>query len=110
MEELTLAERRILSSIRRLPRQSPTPVLIALDGRTGVGKSTIASRLAAEVRGIVIDGDQFFSGGSDDAWRSRTPEQRVEGAIDWRRLCTEVLEPLRAGQPAAWGTRRWMST
>ena len=35
-------------------------------------------------------------------WEARDPAVRAADAIDWRRLRTEVLEPLIAGQPARW--------
>ena len=51
-------------------------LVVAIDGRSGTGKSTLAAAVAAETGAAVIDADGFFSGGRDAHWRTRTPEQR----------------------------------
>ena len=71
------------------------PVVVAVDGRSGSGKSTIAGRIAALVPGsVVVHTD-------DVAWE--------ESFFDWDLLLAEhVLAPARAGvavsyRPPAWG-------
>lgn len=79
------------------------PLVIALDGRSGVGKSTIASQLAAVLPATIIPGDDFFAAELTSAdWDARSASERARDAIDWRRLRRQVLEPLRAGQSATW--------
>jgi uridine kinase len=106
---LSEAEAQILGAIRRRLGERQSPLIVALDGRSGVGKSTLASHLAGDVGGVVIAGDDFFAGGTNEAWRGRTPEERAGLVIDWRRLRTEVLEPLRAGRSAAYRPFDWKS-
>lgn len=102
MLELTNAEKTIISEIRKRTIDRDTPLLVALDGRSGVGKSRMAARIGAEIGGVVIDTDKFYSGGNDDHWDSRTVEEKIDEVIDWRRLKTEVLEPLLARKVAVY--------
>jgi uridine kinase len=101
---MTTAEQAALTieRIRELPHQSGSPVLIAIDGRSGVGKSTLAAALARRLNAALVSGDDFFAGGSDAEWARRSPGERADQCIDWRRLRREALEPLLAGRPAAW--------
>lgn len=73
------------------------PVLIALDGRCGSGKTTLAAQLAEHFPGsLTIHTDDYYL----------PPAQRVPGwetlpcaNMDLKRLRAEVLNPARAGQP-----------
>ncbi|MBA2286421.1 MAG: hypothetical protein H0W02_13140 [Ktedonobacteraceae bacterium] len=78
------------------------PVLVALDGRSGTGKSTIAQAIASRVEGVIVVGDDFYSGGNDDAWSGLSAKQKVDKGIDWQRMRAQVLEPLLAKKPASW--------
>jgi uridine kinase len=94
---------RLVQKIRSfLEGQKGKSLLVAIDGRSGVGKSTMAQAIAQEFNGLVIIGDDFFSGGPDSAWDERDIEAKVADCIDWRRLRKEALEPLLAGKPASW--------
>ncbi len=99
--------RAIVSRVRRLLANRTTPLLVALDGQSGAGKSTLAAALAAEIGAAVVDGDDFYAGGSDAEWDARTAEEKVARCIDWRRLRSEVLEPLLAGRAASWHPFDW---
>jgi uridine kinase len=78
-------------------------VVVAIDGRSGSGKSTVAQALAPDINAAIVPDDDFFAANvSDIEWDTRTPEQRAAEAIDWRRLKREAIEPLRAGRPALW--------
>ncbi len=78
------------------------PVLVALDGRSGTGKSTIAQAIASRVEGGIVLGDDFYSGGNDDAWQELSAAEKVEKVIDWQRMRTQALEPLLAKRQASW--------
>lgn len=93
---------QLLQKIRSLMAGRAKPLLVALDGRSGVGKSTMAQAIAQEIGGIVVIGDDFFSGGPDAEWDARSADAKVADCIDWRRLRREALEPLLAGKPASW--------
>jgi len=78
-------------------------LVVAIDGRSGSGKSTVAEAVARAIDAVIVSCDDFFAAGVSDAeWDRRTPAQRAADAIDWRRLKREALEPLRTGRPARW--------
>lgn len=54
----TLAE-----MIAESARQKASPFIVAIDGRSGVGKSTMARVLAERFDAWVIEGDDFYAGG-----------------------------------------------
>ena len=69
-----------------------TPMVIAIDGRCGSGKTTLAALLQTHFSAVVIHADDFFL----------RPEQRIPtrfaepgGNMDRERLLAEVLIPLR---------------
>ena len=72
------------------------PFLVAIDGRCGAGKSTLAATLAARHGWSVAHTDDFFLRPSQ-----RTPERYAEpgGNLDRERFLQEVLAPLRNGGP-----------
>jgi len=93
----------VVDAIRHLTTRHNRPVLIAIDGASGSGKSTFALWLASEFEAALVQSDDFFAAGISNAeWDARTPEERATDAIDWRRVRVEALEPLLAGKPAKW--------
>jgi uridine kinase len=88
------------------------PVFVGLDGRSGAGKSTLAAAAASRLRehghsGVsVIEGDQFYAGGSATAWDQRSASEKVDRGIDWRRQ-RAVLEDLRELGRAEWRSFDW---
>ena len=85
----------ILSEIERR-QDGRAPFLLAIDGRCAAGKSTLARELAQRSGCAVIPMDHFFL----------RPEQRTEarfaepgGNVDRERFLTDVLRPLRTGEP-----------
>ncbi len=97
----------VISRIDEIMQNSDRSILVALDGRSGTGKSTIAKRIAESLGGIEVISDDFWVGGSNEEWDSRTPQEKAEMAIDWKRIRTEVLEPLLAGKPTKWHPFDW---
>ena len=81
---------------RLLSIQPERPVLVALDGRCGSGKTTLAAQLARQFpKSLTVHTDDFYL----------PPAQRVAGwehlpcaNMDLERLRTELLAPARAGQ------------
>jgi cytidylate kinase len=76
---------------QRPPRCGPVSV-VAVDGPSGSGKSTLAAALAEELRAPVVRMDHIYPG-----WDGLAQAVPL--------VTTEVLEPLRQGQPGAY--RRW---
>ena len=88
-----------------------TPVVVGLDGRSGSGKSTmalaVASLLAEDgTSTVVVEGDDFYAGGSARTWDRRSPSERAAQVIDWRRQ-RPVLAALRSGEAASWRPFDW---
>ncbi len=93
----------IADAVLRVLDERGPPVVVALDGRSGAGKSTVAAALADRLRATVIPTDDFFAAGITDAgWEARTAAERARDCIDWQRMRWSALDPLLAGQPAAW--------
>lgn len=58
------------------------------------------------VGGVVIEGDDFYSGGSGESWDAMTAAQKVEHVIDWRRQ-RPMLEALRRGEAVEYHPYDW---
>lgn len=97
----------VVEEIRRRLEGRDEPLVVAVDGRAGTGKSTLAKELRAFVDITLIEGDDFYAGGSASEWDAMTPAEKAAHCIDWRRLRTEALEPLLAGKTAAWQPWDW---
>lgn len=98
---------KAITTARRLAEKVKRPILIAVDGRSGTGKSTIAQKIADELGGVKITADDFWVGGSNEEWDTRTPKEKVDMAIDWNRIRQEVLVPLLNNEPATWHPFNW---
>jgi uridine kinase len=86
-------------------------LFVAIDGRSGAGKSTLAAALAeaCEARGVtaaVIGGDEFYAGGTAERWDQRSPAEKADHVIDWRRQ-HQVLADLRVHGNASWYPFDW---
>ncbi len=103
VSELQLGRDTIIREIQRVRVNQPTPILVALDVRSGSGKSVLASLIQEEIDIAPIQSDDFYAAHIPDAeWDRRTPEAKAKDAIDWRRLRAEALGPLLAGKSAKW--------
>lgn len=79
--------------------EAKRPILVALDGRCGAGKTTLSLALADKLGCHVIHMDDFFL-----RPRQRTAERLATpgGNVDYERLASQVLIPLRAGKAAVY--------
>ncbi len=66
-------------------------LLIAIDGRCGCGKSSLAQQLAADLDGNVFHMDDFYL---PFAERAENWAEQIAGNMDLVRLSEEVLAPL----------------
>lgn len=97
----------ILAYIKDVSKTRGT-CFIAIDGRSGTGKSTISQKLASALGEVVtIDQDDFYVGGDYETWKDWSLAERVERTIDWRRLKQDVLEPLTKKKDASWHPYDW---
>lgn len=101
---ITVAANKLADLIRKRAGASQRPFLVALDGRSGTGKSTFAASLAQQLGAAVVEGDDFFAGGVD--LRRDIPASRAAACIDWRRQ-RNVIETLAAGRGVVYRTFDW---
>lgn len=81
--------------------------VVALDGMSGTGKTTIAKKVAHRLDAVNVLCDDFFTGGRNSLWAKKSTREMIDNAIDWRRLRREVIEPLKAGKAASWHPFNW---
>jgi len=87
----------------RMSSTGKSPFLLAIDGGSGAGKSTLSALIAQKTGAALIQSDDFFAAEISDAeWDARTPPEKALDVINWRRLRSDVLEPLLARQTARW--------
>ena len=80
------------------------PFIVGIDGRSGTGKSTLAAELAPKLDATVIEGDDFYAGGTEV--RSDDAASRAAACIDWtKQRC--VLQTLASGRTAMWRAFDW---
>ncbi|MFO0430115.1 MAG: uridine kinase [Hyphomonadaceae bacterium] len=87
----------LLAAIDNLKGKLDRPAIVALDGRSRVGKSTLANEIAANMQATVIRGDDFFAGGTEV--RSDDAASRAAACVDWTRQ-RDVLIKLLHGESA----------
>lgn len=90
--------------IDKAARLQAGPLIVAIDGRSGTGKSTLAEALAKRLPAAVIEGDDFYSGGT--GIKGDPPQARAARCIDWQAQ-RRVLSVLRQGHPARYHAFDW---
>jgi uridine kinase len=97
---------RFADLAKMLKKATRPPVLVAVDGAGGAGKSVFAQALHESDPSVrVVHMDDFYKPSSE-----RTSQgTEVGGGFDWRRLRRQVLEPLRSGRPARYERYDWPS-
>lgn len=85
-------------------QQRARPTVVAIDGRSGSGKSTLAAALAQTLDAAVVEGDDYYAGGT--GLRNDSPASRASACIDWMAQRT-VLAALLAGEEACWHPFDW---
>lgn len=98
--------RPVVDAIYQL-QSGGTLVCVAVDGHSGVGKSTLSSAIANSIGGVYVDQDDFYAGGDVQTWSSLDPDLRWKRCIDWKRVRHELLAPLRAGRGARYSPFDW---
>ena len=93
----------VIERISSLSSDPMHPILVAIDGASGAGKSTVSDMLKSKLSAAVIPLDDFFSANIPDAiWDEFSVEEKLEKVFDWKRLRTQALLPLLANQQAKW--------
>ena len=97
----------VTGAIRGLVAQDV--VVVALDGFSGSGKSTLAHRLAGQLGGAVLEGDDFYRVMEDERRYGLSAAEGTDQYFDWERLRDEALAPLRSGAAAVYSPYDWGS-
>ena len=96
-------EDEIIAAAVERGREFGRPVVVALDGGSGAGKSTIAARLATRAEAAIIPLDDFYQTRVPEAeLNNLTAAQKHEIVFDWERVREDVLLPLRESRAARW--------
>ena len=93
----------IAEKVQLLSKAKLHPIVVAIDGASGSGKSTIAQLLCDKLQAVIIPLDDFFSINiPDDQWDTFSVTEKLEKVFDWNRVRTLALEPLRERLLAKW--------
>lgn len=95
---------KLSAEIRRRSSATPKPFLVAIDGRSGVGKSTVAESLCQDLGAAIVAGDDFYAGGIT-VWR-KCAEELAEICIDRAKLLA-VLRELKSNRVATFFPFDW---
>ena len=99
----TPPEDQVLEAANALRKTLHRPVVVAIDGGSGAGKTTLAAKLVARAHVALITLDDFYQTRIPESdWPRKTVEERLNGVFDWDRVRRTALEPLRAGKPGKW--------
>jgi uridine kinase len=101
------AERVILDAIRQ--RSGMGVVLVALDGRSAAGKSTLATSLSDLADAAVVHVDDFYRDLPEAERLALTPEDGVDRYFDWERLRDDALTPLMEHKHARFRQFDWIA-
>jgi hypothetical protein len=75
--------------------QKKNPLIIAIDGGSGAGKSTIALQLAKQLNAVIIPLDDFYAADiSNEKWHQFTVKEKLSEVFHWERLMTTAINPL----------------
>lgn len=72
----------LADAIAERANASSSPFVVAIDGRSGTGKTTLATELCTRLDAVVLPGDDFFAGGT--ATRNDPADVLAEECIRWR--------------------------
>lgn len=96
-----------LNEIETLRRAHDAPVLVAIDGRSGSGKSSLAGIIKTRTDGSLVSGDDFYAGGS--AIHSQLSAAKLADICLDRTRLRSVMQRLRSGSDAQFHPYDWIA-
>jgi uridine kinase len=85
--------------------QKKNPLIIAIDGGSGAGKSTFVQHLAKQLNAVIVPLDDFYAADiSNKKWYQFTVKEKLSEVFHWERLVTTAIKPLLNGNTASWTT------
>lgn len=98
--KMTDAVKLVIAEIHSRMAMKGGPLLVAIDGGTGAGKSTLALLIAGEMSAVIVQGDDFYQTQID--FTQKDAAEKAALCIDWHRARREALEPLLSNKTATW--------
>ena len=92
--------------VAKVPEQAE-PCVIAVDGFSAAGKSTIGAALATYLGAALLHMDDFYRDMTDAERRALSAARGIDQYFDWPRLRTEALLPLRGAETACFAGFDW---
>ena len=93
----------ICSSLNTLESSIEFPSVVAIDGGSGAGKSTISEAVARELGAALVCLDDFLEIRiSDEDRKLQSVPDRLQGVFDWERVRQDAILPLKAASVAKW--------
>src|SRR3954453_12968588 len=96
-----------LDAIVTAVQERPRPCVIAIDGFSAAGKSTIGAALATKLGAVLLHMDDFYRDMADKERLALSAARGVALYFDWARLRAEALLPLRSGDVARFAAFDW---
>jgi uridine kinase len=91
-------------------RKEGRPFLIAIDGHSAAGKSTLANYVAKLLATTaIVHTDDFYRPMNEEKRFELNPQEGYEYYYDWQRLKQDVLQPLSTMQAAEFRTYDWQN-
>jgi uridine kinase len=104
------AAEQVVEAIRpRLEVAIDRPIVIAVDGHSDAGKSTLAAAVAERVDAAVVHVDDFYRDIADSERRALSPAQGVDRYFDWERLRAQAIAPLVQWARAKYDRFDWVT-
>jgi uridine kinase len=105
---MTVTPRTADTAIALVRRRTKRPLLVAIDGHSAAGKSTLARSMAAALPDVqVVHVDDFYRPMDEAERLALRPDEGYDRYFDWQRLQLEVLAPLRAGSDTSYRRYEW---
>jgi uridine kinase len=105
-----IAAERVTGAIRRLRNGAVhRSIVVALDGHSSAGKSTLAAVVANRIDAAVVHADDFYRDMLADERLQLTPPQGIDRYFDWERLRLEAVLPLARGNRARYRPFDWVT-
>jgi uridine kinase len=104
------ATEQVVEAIHRQPicadRRS---FVVALDGHSNAGKSTLSAAVAERIDAAVVHVDDFYRDMPESDQRELTAEQGFDRYFDWERLRVEAILPLAQRTRAQYACFDWIT-
>jgi uridine kinase len=95
--------------LTRLAALESLPLLVAIDGHSAAGKTTLARALQASGEATIVHIDDFYRPLEPSYRETLDAADGCAEYYDWQRLEDQVLQPLRAGRTARFRKYDWSS-